>query len=179
MLTAKDLTEEDRHRLNGHVQRILTKGAVDREHLLAELKRVLQVRLPPTFPWKTPRGKDGQDSTGRGQRDESRYAVASLGKRGYEVMFAPEPNTRWDVLQPRPDLVLMDVGLPGLDGWEATRRLKQNPATAAIPVIALTAHALASDRVNAQEVGCDEYESKPVDMSSLLTKIEALLQRTK
>ena len=74
-----------------------------------------------------------------------------------------------------PDLVLMDVGFPGLDGWEATRRLKQNPATAVIPVIALTAHALARDREKAREVGCDEYESKPVDFPALLKKIETLL----
>ena len=74
-----------------------------------------------------------------------------------------------------PDLVLMDMSLPVLDGWEATRRIKAAPATRSIPVIALTAHAMSSDRDKALEAGCDEYDTKPIDLKRLLAKIEALL----
>ena len=76
----------------------------------------------------------------------------------------------------RPDLILMDIGMPELDGFEATRRLKADPATRAIPVIALTAHATSADRQQALDAGADEYEPKPVDFDRLLEKIQALLQ---
>lgn len=76
----------------------------------------------------------------------------------------------------RPDLILMDIGMPEMDGFEATRRLKADPATRAIPVIALTAHATSSDRQQALDAGADEYEPKPVDFDRLLEKIATLLQ---
>ena len=72
------------------------------------------------------------------------------------------------------DLILMDMSLPVIDGWEATRRIKADPPTAAVPVIALTAHAMAGDREKALEAGCDDYDSKPVEFPRLLGKIEAL-----
>jgi len=75
----------------------------------------------------------------------------------------------------QPDLILMDMSLPLIDGWEATRRIKSTPQTAAIPVIALTAHAMQGDRERALEAGCDDYDTKPVEFSSLLEKIESLL----
>jgi len=74
-----------------------------------------------------------------------------------------------------PDLILMDVALGEMDGWEATQLIKANPATSAIPIIALTAHALASDRDKSVEVGCSDFDTKPVDMQRLLAKIRALL----
>ena len=74
----------------------------------------------------------------------------------------------------RPDLILMDLGLPNLDGWEAARRLKADPATTAIPIIALSAHAMAGDRSQALEAGCDDYDTKPVEWSRLWAKIQAL-----
>ena len=78
-----------------------------------------------------------------------------------------------------PDLILMDVALGEMDGWEATQLIKANPATSAIPIIALTAHALASDRAKSVEVGCSDFDTKPVDMQRLLGKIRALLPAAK
>ena len=99
-----------------------------------------------------------------------------LERRGYEVCFAVDGPTGIAMAESaQPDLILMDVGLGEMDGWEATRRIKGQPATAAIPVIALTAHALATDRARSVEVGCAEYDTKPVDFARLMTKIEALL----
>jgi two-component system, cell cycle response regulator DivK len=76
-----------------------------------------------------------------------------------------------------PDLILMDMSLPVVDGWEATRRLKAEPLTRAIPIIGLTAHAMAGDREKVIEAGCDDYDTKPVELPRLLQKIEALLAR--
>jgi CheY-like chemotaxis protein len=76
-----------------------------------------------------------------------------------------------------PDLVLLDMSLPILDGWEVARRIKADPQTRNIPVIALTAHAMSGDREKALDAGCDEYDTKPVEFSRLLTKIEAILKR--
>ena len=80
-------------------------------------------------------------------------------------------------LSERPDIILMDLSLPVLDGWEATRRIKAAPETRHIPVIALTAHAMAGDREKAMAAGCDDFDTKPVEMSRLLDKIDALVKR--
>lgn len=99
-----------------------------------------------------------------------------LARRGYEVVIAIEGETGIALAASEaPDLILMDMSLPILDGWEATRRLKADSATRHIPVIALTAHAMSSDRDKALEAGCDDYDTKPVEISRLLEKIEALL----
>jgi two-component system cell cycle response regulator DivK len=99
-----------------------------------------------------------------------------LARRGFEVLIAENGQSGVDLtVSERPDLVLMDMSLPVMDGWEATRRLKADPDTSAIPIIALTAHAMASDRELALEAGCDDYDSKPVDLSRLVRKIEQLL----
>jgi CheY-like chemotaxis protein len=99
-----------------------------------------------------------------------------LERRGYEVETAETgPSAIEKVGMILPDLVLMDMSLPELDGWEATRRIKADEKTKSIPVIALTAHAMAGDREKALEVGCDEYDIKPVDFPRLLEKIEHCL----
>jgi len=99
-----------------------------------------------------------------------------LMRKGYQVILATDGQDGVDTAASQlPDLVLMDMSLPVLDGWEATRRLKAEPATRMIPVIALTAHAMSSDRGKALEAGCDDYDTKPVDLPRLLGKIEALL----
>ena len=102
-----------------------------------------------------------------------------LQRRGYGVLIAPDGAEGVAQAQAEvPDLILMDMSLPVLDGWEATRRLKATPETRSIPVIALTAHAMSGDREKAIEAGCDDYDTKPVEFNRLLAKIEALLNRT-
>ncbi len=99
-----------------------------------------------------------------------------LERRGYAVAMAV--NGAEGVEKARseaPDLILMDMSLPVIDGWEASRQLKSDPTTAAIPIIALTAHAMTSDRDRALKAGCNEYDTKPVDLPRLLGKIEVLL----
>jgi two-component system cell cycle response regulator DivK len=100
-----------------------------------------------------------------------------LVRNGYEVFLAMDGQQGADMaLSEQPDLILMDMSLPVIDGWEATRRIKANDATRRIPVIALTAHAMAGDREKAMAVGCEDYDTKPVEMSRLLGKIAALLK---
>jgi CheY-like chemotaxis protein len=100
-----------------------------------------------------------------------------LAKRGYEVILARDGQEGLDVAGSSfPDLILMDMSLPVMDGWEATRRLKEAPATARIPVVALTAHALTDDREKATRAGCDAYETKPIELPRLLETIERLLK---
>jgi two-component system cell cycle response regulator DivK len=99
-----------------------------------------------------------------------------LERRGYEVIVAVDGEE--GVARARaeaPDLVLMDMSLPVLDGWEATRQLKAAPETKSIPIVALTAHAMAGDREKALEAGCDDFDTKPIDLPRLLGKLEGLL----
>ena len=99
-----------------------------------------------------------------------------LQRRGYEVVIAVDGQEGVAMAQAEaPDLILMDMSLPVMDGWEATRRLKAASETMAIPVLALTAHAMSGDREKAMEAGCDDYDAKPIDLPRLLAKIEALL----
>lgn len=99
-----------------------------------------------------------------------------LMRRGYEVEIATDGEAGVEAARrARPDLVLMDMSLPVIDGWEATRRLKADPVTAAIPVIALTAHAMAGDRERALAAGCDDYDTKPIDLQGLIGKIARLI----
>jgi len=100
-----------------------------------------------------------------------------LARRGYDVVIAVDGKEGLRLAQTEaPDVILMDMSLPVLDGWEATRQLKGMSATQAIPIIALTAHAMSGDREKALAAGCDDYDSKPIEFSRLLEKIQAFLQ---
>src|SRR5687767_698568 len=109
--------------------------------------------------------------------EESRDGLSRhLRRKGYEVLTAVDGRQGVDAARAEaPDLILMDMSLPVLDGWEATRQLKAEPQTRGIPVIALTAHAMTSDRERARDAGCDDYDTKPVDLDRLLAKMRALL----
>ena len=101
-----------------------------------------------------------------------------LIRKGYEVICANDGAAGVELARSeQPDLILMDMSLPVLSGWDATSQLKQMPDAQTIPIIALTAHAMASDQVRARAVGCDDYDTKPVDLPRLLQKIESLLAR--
>ena len=101
-----------------------------------------------------------------------------LIRKGYDVVMAEDGQQGVDLAgSAAPDLILMDLSLPVIDGWEATRRIKAADATRAIPVIALTAHAMVGSEAQALAAGCDDFDTKPVDLARLLGKIEALLQR--
>jgi CheY-like chemotaxis protein len=100
-----------------------------------------------------------------------------LSRNGHEILTAADGLAGVDAAAAhRPDCILMDLSLPGVDGWEATQRIKADPATRAIPVIALTAHAMPEDRSEALAVGCDDYATKPIDLPDLLRKIDAVLR---
>jgi CheY-like chemotaxis protein len=100
-----------------------------------------------------------------------------LMRRGYEVILAADGAEGVAAARrERPDLILMDMSLPVMNGWDATRALKADPATQSIPVIALTAHAMSSDHARAMEAGCDDFDTKPIELQRLLQKIETLLQ---
>lgn len=99
-----------------------------------------------------------------------------LKRKGYEVVIAVDGEKGIAMAQSeKPHLILMDLNLPGVNGWDATRRLKDASETRSIPVIALTAHAMTGDRQKALEAGCDDYDSKPIEFSRLLDKIQKLL----
>ena len=101
-----------------------------------------------------------------------------LQRKGYEVVTAVDGKDGVArALAEAPALILMDMSLPVLDGWEATRQLRASPGTRSIPVIALTAHAMSGDREKALQAGCDDFDTKPVELDRLLEKIEALLAR--
>lgn len=102
-----------------------------------------------------------------------------LARRGYEVVVAIDGQEGIDLAESAlPDVILMDMSLPVIDGWEATRRIKAAPSTENIPVIALTAHAMAGDRDQALEAGCDDYDIKPLELDRLLGKISEQLERS-
>ena len=99
-----------------------------------------------------------------------------LNRKGFEVVIAVDGRQGIDMAHELlPDLIIMDMSLPEIDGWEATRQIKASPTTSKIPVLALTAHAMASDRQSALDAGCDDYDSKPVDFKRLLQKVKDLL----
>jgi two-component system cell cycle response regulator DivK len=99
-----------------------------------------------------------------------------LERRGYEVVIAVDGREGVDLARSTaPDLILMDMSLPVIDGWEATRQLKASAEMQGVPIIALTAHAMSGDREKALEAGCDDYDTKPIELPRLLAKIEALL----
>jgi len=99
-----------------------------------------------------------------------------LTRRGFEVIFAVNGQEGVDLAaSERPDIILMDMSLPVLDGWEATRRVKADDTTSRVPIIGLTAHAMSGDREKAIAAGCDDYDTKPVEIERLIGKIERLL----
>jgi len=113
--------------------------------------------------------------------DDNVYVMRGrLTRLGFEVVVAADGERGVAMAETEaPDLILMDLRLPGIDGWEATRRIKAAPATKAIPVIALSAHAMAGDREKALAAGCDDYDTKPIDFPKLVERIQTILARVR
>jgi CheY-like chemotaxis protein len=111
--------------------------------------------------------------------EDNIYVIKNrLGRAGFTVLIATDGEQGVNMAAAeRPDLILMDLRLPVMDGWEATRRIKAQPETRDIPIIALTAHAMTGDREKALEAGCDDFDTKPVEMPRLLEKVRALLPK--
>jgi len=189
-MTAKDITAEDRAKLDGHVSRILQKGACGREELLAEI--TTRIAAPPgrAAPPNAPMPLDFNSNVPTipmmkklllVEDNEMNRDMLSrrLARKGYEVLIAVDgAEGIASATQNQPDLIIMDMSLPVLDGWESTRRLKEQEATKAIPVLALTAHAMSGERERALAAGCNDYDTKPVDFTRLIGKIESLLPAT-
>lgn len=179
VLTAKELTTAERERLNRRVERILQKGALQQDVLLTELREQLRLVLErkqqatPAEP-RLPRILIAEDN------ETNRDMVArSLARAGYaRLLFASDGRETVSLARSeQPDLILMDMSMPVMDGWQATAQLKGDPLTRTIPIIALTANAMEGTRERTLEVGCDEYEAKPMNLTSLIAKIERLLAR--
>jgi CheY-like chemotaxis protein len=113
--------------------------------------------------------------------DDNVYVVKHrLGRLGYTIVVASDGEQGVVLAKAeQPDLILMDLSLPGVDGWEATRRIKADESTRHIPVLALSAHAMTQDRAQALAAGCDDYDTKPIDLPRLRAKIDALMSRTR
>jgi len=138
-------------------------------------------RPTPPDPEKAPAGRDQPLRILLVEDNEMNRDMLArrLSRKGYSVSVAVDGVEGLEMAAGLvPDLILMDMSLPRLDGWEASRRLKANQALCQIPIIALTAHAMSDDRSKAFEAGCDEYDTKPVEFSRLLEKMEVLLRRS-
>ena len=132
--------------------------------------------MTTAFPPPTPKGAMARILIVEDNEKNRDMLTRRLRRRGYAVLEALDGKGGLAVARAEsPDLILMDMSLPDLDGWEATRQLKSAAATRAIPVIALTAHAMSDDRPKALAAGCDDYETKPVELHRLLRKMAALL----
>lgn len=175
VITAKDLTEQDHRRLNGGVERIIQKGA--------PLGNSCWPRCALSWPAGTitkcnPHPQYLMARILLVEDNEMNRDMLSrrLERKGHEVVCAVDGQEGVaKARSEKPDLILMDMSLPILNGWEATQQLKADAATRAIPLIALTAHAMAEDEKKAREAGCDDYDTKPIELPRLLGKIDALL----
>lgn len=178
VLTALDLTAQDHQRLNGYVRQILHKEARGYDELLREVRDLVRASRAEPAPSSSDPARPAKILLVEDDELNQDVLIRQLQRYGHEVLLARDGEEGIQMAQEvHPDLILMDMSLPRLDGWQATQRLKAAPATRAIPIIALTAHAMQGDRERALEVGCDDYESKPIDFARLRAKIQQALHQ--
>ena len=175
VITSLDLTAKDRERLNSGVQSVLVKDKFRPEDLVERIRQLVQSRPAVSEPdgngivTKLLYVEDNDDNVYMLKMrlellGDFEVVTAENGERGCEMAVAE-----------RPDIILMDLEMPIVDGWEATRRLKSNPETRDIPVIAFSAHALGGEREKALAAGCDEFDTKPIEFDRLVAKVHRLL----
>jgi adenylate cyclase len=176
VVTARDLSEEEHRRLNGEVDQVLRKNGVAGKRLLAELRETIGASLRGATPVDT--AQPTRILYVEDNEDNIVLLKARLEDHGYRVIVARDGEEGIaKARDERPSLVLMDMRLPVMDGWEATRALKANAETRSIPVIGLSAHAMVGDREKALEAGCDDYITKPVNLADLLKKLDVLVDQ--
>ncbi len=174
VVTARDLTDEDYRRLNGSVDLILQKGAFGGVELLGQIRAAIRASLE---------GSSGGESMPQHKilyvEDNENNVVllkTRLEERGYDVIIARDGEEGVAMAKSEsPALILMDMRLPVMDGWEATKMLKSTEQTRDIPIIGISAHAMTGDREKALDIGCDDYMTKPVDMANLRSILDTLL----
>jgi CheY-like chemotaxis protein len=175
IVTARDLSKEDIGRLNGQVQQVLLKGSVSGTDLLREIQNQLNVSLGD---------KMTKEAQGRGkilyiEDNEDNFVLVKtwLEVRNFEVVAAADGEQGVAAAKKElPTLILMDMAMPVLDGWEATKLLKADPTTRHIPIIGVSAHAMLGDREKAIQAGCDDYLPKPVKLPELMQSIDGVLK---
>ena len=175
VITARDLNANDRERLNSGVQSILVKEMFRPAELVERIRRLVHTnpaadsKMEATSVIKILYVEDNDDNVYM-----LKMRLELLGE--FEVLAAEDGEKGCEIaLRERPDIILMDLEMPVIDGWEATRRLKGNPQTHDIPVIALSAHALAGEREKAMAAGCDEFDTKPIEFERLVATVRRLL----
>ena len=169
VITAKDLNSEDHNRLKGNVEAIMQKGSYTKDELLNEVgHRIKKAKRESIIMSKILIVEDNEMN-----RD---MLSRRLMRKGFEIVMAEDGQKGVDMSKSEnPDLILMDLSLPVMDGWEATSTIKGDPETNSIPIIVLTAHAMAGDREKALAAGADEYDTKPIEFKRLLGKIKEFL----
>jgi CheY-like chemotaxis protein len=174
VVTARDLSEADRRRLDGAVDRVLQKGALGGAELHQEIREAIRASIEGrTGGERAPRQKilyveDNEDNIV--------LLKGQLEKRGFDVIIARDGEQGVAMAKSEaPALILMDMRLPVMDGWAATKLLKDAPETRIIPIIGLSAYAMTGDREKALTIGCDDYITKPVDLSQLMTRLDQIL----
>ena len=182
VITAKQLTAVEHDRLLRQVHKVMEKATASRVDIAAAISEAAAASAGA-------RGGSDREAKGKGmtkvllvEDNEMNRDMLSrrLTRRGFEVVFAVDGKQGCRACaSEKPDIILMDMSLPVMDGWEATRCVKADDATRSVPVIGLTAHAMSGDREKAIEAGCDDYDTKPVEIDRLIGKIERLLGAAK
>ncbi len=176
VVTARDLSRDERERLHGAVSRILQKSAFSGKELLTEIRTLINASLRAATPVVD---SDAAKLLYVEDNEDNVVLLKSLlESNGFQVAVAMDGEQGVAMAESEaPEVILMDMSLPVMNGWDATRKIKSTPATRDIPVIGVTAHAMAGDREKALAAGCDDYVTKPVDLAQLLGKVDRLLGR--